>query len=329
MNDDINKIYKKYTLLRSNVSNDIEENKKRYLIKKIRKSRSNKKDFVEIIEYYVFPKWLTELNQDIKVAPCKVNKNLPKDLTPQMYYDLVILGINSIEERPKCAYCGSESSFSLCKGYKSYCKSCNRKEAAKNISKALKGKPLSELNRKHLSEAKKGKKLTEEQRLRRPRGYHFHLSEEAKRKVSLSKSRIHNLKFYKSGTYKSSKCDKMINYMSSYELDFLKICDSSKFIHKVEVPDPIPYEYIGKFHSYYPDFMITLDSGKKVLVEIKPKNLMMNELVLIKRFSAFKWCRKLGIYHITITQDSIYKTNKKFKKVINYNLRIYDLLTIC
>ena len=32
-----------------------------------------------------------------------------------------------------------------------------------------------------------GKKLTEEQRLRRPRGYRFHLSQEAKDKISLSK----------------------------------------------------------------------------------------------------------------------------------------------
>ncbi len=76
-------------------------------------------------------------------------------------------------------------------------------------------------NRKKLSLAKKGKKLTEEQRLKRPRGYHFHLSQEAKDKISKSKKgKVMSRAYYKSGTYESPKCKEKILYLSSYEKRF-------------------------------------------------------------------------------------------------------------
>jgi hypothetical protein len=278
---------------------------------------------------YLVPKCLSINDRDEWVISSRVKLHLKYDLSNQEYYDIAVLGLTDINDRPKCKYCSLFCDFiNMSSGYRSYCKNHRYKHTSELVSKKLKGRPLSEINKLHLSEAKKGKKLTEEQRLRRPRGYKFKLSSEARLKISLSKrnAKIYNCKMYKSGDYISSKCNEIIHYLSSYELDFLKICDSSKFIQKIEIPYPIPYVYLGVSHMYYPDFLITLDSGIRVLVEVKPKNLIYNDKVLSKKYSARKWCRKNNIKYITITQDSIYRTNKKYKKVLNKELNIYDLI---
>ena len=77
---------------------------------------------------------------------------------------------------------------------------------------------ISELNKLHISQAKKGKRLTEEQRLRRPRGYHFHLSAEAREKISLSKKgKVKSRNYYTSGKFDSKKFKNVfISYLMYY-----------------------------------------------------------------------------------------------------------------
>lgn len=276
--------------------------------------------------YYFVPNWISIYDNDRWVAVFRMSKILNKDVNFQIYYDLIHLGISSISERPKCLYCSKESKFTMKNGYFDYCTDHRYKHTSLIVSKKLKGRPLSEQNKRNISLAKKGKKLTEEQRLRRPRGYKFHLSQEAKDKISLSKKgKVCSRSYYKSGIYKSKKSTEEIKYLSSYERDFLMICDYSKFITSISVPDPIRYKFSGENHSYYPDFLITTDSGLVIMVEIKAFNLLNNSKVIAKRLSGKKWCKENNIKYITLTEKDIY-VFRKYKKQINKDLYIYKYI---
>lgn len=284
-------------------------------------------DFYKIennTKYYFLPDWISKKKENHWVASFRLKRWLNDDVDKQIYYDLVHLGLTSVNDRPRCEFCNKESRFDITRGgYLGFCPDHMIKHRSKLVSEKLKGRPLSEENRKKLSLAKKGKKLTEEQRLKRPRGYHFHLSQEAKDKISKSKKgKVMSRAYYKSGTYESPKCKEKILYLSSYERDFLTICDYSKFIVSIEIPDPIRYNYSGGSHNYYPDFIITTDSGLKIMVEVKAKNLINNDKVIAKRLAGKKWCRENNIKYVTLTERDLY-INVKYKKQINKNLYIY------
>lgn len=80
---------------------------------------------------------------------------------------------------------------------------------------------------------------------------------------------------FKSGVYvpQAGKCihTKVAKYRSSYELEFCKILDASPKVVNWEYERfYIGYDFRGKHHHYLVDFNLTLDTGQKILVEIKP-----------------------------------------------------------
>lgn len=280
---------------------------------------------------YLYVSWISG-NPDEFMIIEELYRKLPSDLDFQSYYDIVVLGLESPSDRPKCIHCDDncESKFKPPVGYLGYCSKskCRYSHTGVLISKKLKGRPLSEQNKQSLSKVKKGKKWTDKDREARPgftmKGRRHKLETRLKMSLSRRNQIISNAPLYKSGEMKSSKCSVELHYMSSYERDFIKLCDSSKFISKIEVPEPILYSYSGEFHMYYPDFLITTDSGKKVLVEIKPISLVNTKLVITKRLYGRKWCRENDAVYVTLTQRDIYKNKKGTPKEINYSLRIYD-----
>lgn len=300
----------------------------------VRGSRENKK-------YYI-PKELNKTGEDLWVSPSKLLKRLITAVSEQVYYDLVVLGISSIDERPKCIYCGHEALFKFkakdlthggIQGYQVYCTSCASIDKGIKISNKLVGRKLSKEHIKNLSLAKKGKKLTEEQRKRRPRNYHFSLTLEQRDKIAKSKKgKVCSRNYYKSGEFVTLKCsDLIIKFLSSYEYDLLKILDKSKNIVSIEIPDPIKYQLEdGSFHYYYSDFLITFDTGHKLLIEVKAFNLINSEKVIRKRIAGIKWCKKLGISYTTLTERDIYCKKKFFDprgfKRINYNISLYKYI---
>jgi len=70
-------------------------------------------------------------------------------------------------------------------------------------------------------------------------------------------------------------------YRSSWELRFFKFLDLSK---KVEYwsAEPFPIMYLnpkdGQIHRYFPDALVKMVNGKKLLIEIKP-NYQQNNFV--------------------------------------------------
>ena len=88
---------------------------------------------------------------------------------------------------------------------------------------------------------------------------------------------------FKQGYVDPNSCKKLfenlrnqpIIYRSSWELKFIKWCESSKKVKNwgsecisIEYYNPIDH----KNHHYYPDFVVVLENDEKMVIEIKPKN---------------------------------------------------------
>ena len=121
-------------------------------------------------------------------------------------------------------------------------------------------------------------------------------------------------------------------YRSSWELAFMRMCDSHPNITKwasenVKIPYRSPVD--GKFHNYVPDFMVQYTDKDGVqhveLVEIKPANQTTLEnarstgqkiqtaINAAKWTSAQEWCQRKGIRFKVINEDQIFRNNKPRK----------------
>lgn len=72
-----------------------------------------------------------------------------------------------------------------------------------------------------------------------------------------------------------SQKGKPIIYRSSYELAFVEWCETSKNVKKWG-SECVPIKYIlctnGTQHTYYPDYIVEMESGEVYLIEVKPFN---------------------------------------------------------
>lgn len=121
-------------------------------------------------------------------------------------------------------------------------------------------------------------------------------------------------------------------YRSSWELAFMRMCDSHPNILKWASENiKIPYRnpLTGKYANYVPDFMIhyvdKTGAEHVELIEIKPssqttmenakgmKNKAAVAVNAAKWASAQEWCDRKGIRFKVINEDQIFSTNKKRK----------------
>ena len=108
-------------------------------------------------------------------------------------------------------------------------------------------------------------------------------------------------KRYKQGYYDSFYPKKYLGprpiiYRSSLELRFMNWCElSPAVVTWGSEPFSIPYYGpTGKYHLYYPDFILMMSNGSKLLVEVKPKkDIPQNDFQIktdpVKAKNAFKW----------------------------------------
>lgn len=122
-------------------------------------------------------------------------------------------------------------------------------------------------------------------------------------------------------------------YRSSWELAFMRMCDSHPNIHKwasenVKIPYRSPID--GKYHNYIPDFMIqyTDKNGSQhvELIEVKPANQTTMEnarstrnqaqvaINAAKWTAAQEWCKAKGIHFKVITEEQIFNKPKRTTK---------------
>ena len=142
---------------------------------------------------------------------------------------------------------------------------------------------------------------------------------------------------FATGKYEVVNTDKFVGnrnptYRSSWELAFMRMCDSHPNIKKwasenVKIPYRSPVD--GKYHNYFPDFMVqyTDKDGKQhvELIEIKPANQTTLEnarstgqkvqtaINAAKWTAAQEWCSRKGIRFKVINEDQIFRNNKPRK----------------
>ena len=142
---------------------------------------------------------------------------------------------------------------------------------------------------------------------------------------------------FASGKYDIQNTSKFVGgkaptYRSSWELAFMRMCDSHPNITKwasenVKIPYRSPID--GKYHNYVPDFMVQYTDKDGVqhveLVEIKPSNQttlenarsqgqkIQTHLNAAKWTAAQEWCFRKGIRFKVINEDQIFRNNKPRK----------------
>lgn len=281
--------------------------------------------------YYKVFSWMIEEDQDIWIS-CKTIKQFLRkyNITIQLYYDIVVLGLISIEDRPRCETChGKVKFYNMYDGYQRFCcKSCMdiglkgreiSKDTRDKMSKSHIGLKSSPEAKKKIGEANKRRVFTPEIRKNMSIGTLKRITDPKKHFKTTNRF---TTKGFKSGIIKSVKAGNIdIKYLSSWEKTFIQNCDKDSNIIKLETPDPIEYKKDdGTVHNYLPDFKLTLDTGIVVIVEIKPNNLVKkSRIVLLKRIAAKKYCRKNSYKYIILTENELFNN-------IHGSFNIYDFV---
>jgi len=103
-----------------------------------------------------------------------------------------------------------------------------------------------------------------------------------------------------------------IKYRSSWELKFLQWCDNNPNVKKI-VSEGVKIPYTspdGKQRNYYPDFAL-LYNEDKLLIEIKPKSQVLDEVNQKKFNSAKKFCAEKNMKFIILTEEELKKLIKE------------------
>lgn len=290
-------------------------NREDYLIKK----RTNTCN----IRYYLLESWITGEPDKWYTSNAGQFKIKLKEynLNYQIWYDIAVLGLTDIKDRPnkcKCPGCNNEVEFALCFGYRPYCsKSCQ----ARATMSSCKNYKMHDSWKQKLENPDIRREFSEKQR----NGMIEYLENNYNKdntSTILDRCVPKYSRRTKTGYYISVKSGVKFRYLSSWELDFLKLCDSLDIVKSIEKPKSIRYiDYNNDKRLYIPDFYIILDTGDKFIVEIKPRAFLSNKLVLLKKKSALEYCKLSGDKYIIITEDDLY-FDKKLRKVnhsINFN----------
>ena len=143
--------------------------------------------------------------------------------------------------------------------------------------------------------------------------------------------------YYSKGQYVVQNPEKYVGTKkpfarSSWETAFMRFCDGHPNIVKWASENvKIPYRHplSGKITNYVPDFMVQyIDKNGKTLVElieIKPKSQtiienakgrgdkMQTTINAAKWTAANEWAKAKGMHFKVITEDQIFRNNKKRK----------------
>lgn len=304
------------------------------------------------INYYLLESWITgEPDKWYTSNAGQLRIKLKNfGLTCQEWYDMSVLGFTSKYQRPRCKACGKEVEFSLCFGYRPYCsKSCQAKgtmtkEKSNKMHESWKNLLSIESIRSEFSEKQRvrqtGMKRSKESIRKsidtRIKNGNNKLSPESREIISRKNKerykndldnidRLLNVGYHrtKTGEYSSNKCSYPIKYLSSWELDFMKLCESLSYVTKIE--KGLKFRYlntkISSYKIYVSDFTITTINNEIYVIEIKPYCFINKQMVTDKRNSAISECFKLGYKYITLTQFDLYTDEKKS---LNYSLSLSE-----
>ena len=107
------------------------------------------------------------------------------------------------------------------------------------------------------------------------------------------------------GEFPSLKMNRMVQFESSIEWDFIYLLDYVPAVFQFEdQPLVITYEHEGKQRPYTPDFLVVFKNGQRALIECKPEKFVGNEDNQRKAQAAQAWCTaKRWTFHVVTDTD--------------------------
>lgn len=107
------------------------------------------------------------------------------------------------------------------------------------------------------------------------------------------------------GKFPSLKMNRMVQFESSIEWDFIYLLDYVPAIAEFEdQPLVITYEHEGKQRTYTPDFLVVFTNGQHALIECKPEKFVEKEKNQRKAQAAQAWCTAKGwTFHVVTDTD--------------------------
>lgn len=122
----------------------------------------------------------------------------------------------------------------------------------------------------------------------------------------------------KSGYVYSDKClnsvDNFVSYDSTYELAFITLMDNEdNVLSYIREPKDLDISYVlnDEIHYYLPDFIVEYSDGCRKMIEIKPKSLVSDNVVILKSKSAIEWCKIHDMAYEVLTEDDIFSVVNK------------------
>lgn len=129
-----------------------------------------------------------------------------------------------------------------------------------------------------------------------------------KKTTTTVKKRRKRKSHYKTGIHHSPKCPTPIKYRSGWEYTVALYLDQDTNVLSYEYESiKIRYAVAGKYHDYYPDFLVLYKSGKKVIVEVKRADKLTDRKVIAKATATRKWLKenKLDDYEYQFWSDAV------------------------
>jgi len=113
---------------------------------------------------------------------------------------------------------------------------------------------------------------------------------------------------YEKGYIYSKKAKRELYYQGSWERIFIELVDSAKIGKRlVKQPFGIPYKFKEEWHTYFPDYLLELIDGRKIVVEVKGERLPNYNA---KFAAAIKYCNKRGYEYVVISEKPIKPLNE-------------------
>jgi len=161
------------------------------------------------------------------------------------------------------------------------------------------------------SGAKKRKKPTKEIKEAIQRGMlaHFSIPENRMKRAKQLSERMEKGFPFKMGRVDLPRLGVNIFHRSSYELSALLLLDSFEEVCNIAA-EGVHLFYFDpaseKNRVYTPDFLITLDSGQKILIEVKPECFMEHPTNKAKFEAASNWALSRNISFCVWTEEILY-----------------------
>lgn len=227
---------------------------------------------------YLVPGWVFDKKDKyVKITYKKLNREFTKaGYNTQIVYDILMLGLTNIEDRPKCPVCGSVRKFyNFTRNYYTTCAKDNCIKASIKSTVTVLWKNSEYRQAQVDSHLEWCSKEENKEKMSKISLDTWSNPEYRKKQVeSHKKFAYNNPDKIRAGNHGILKCSKSnkgeLIYDSSWEQLFIILCENLDFVTSINrVSFSIQYKYQKEYFMYFPDFDVTLSNGKRLMIELK------------------------------------------------------------